>query len=108
MSTEQAGSRDSQSKPVAKAANGIHPAGDDAAEWVRSAYTARKIPSKTAADSTVGPTTTMKSPDGDLMACAGVKLKGEIASCDTLMVEGEVEAQLRSRQLVVAQGGGFV
>lgn len=48
------------------------------------------------------------APDGDLVACAGVKLKGEIVSCNALMVEGDVEGQLSARQLVIANGGSFV
>jgi cytoskeletal protein CcmA (bactofilin family) len=108
MSTDRVGSKGSENKPVAKAANGAHPVAEDATEWVRSAYPARRTAAKSGTDGAVRSTPGLKAPDGDLMACAGVKLKGEIASCDTLMVEGEVEAQLKSRQLVVAQGGGFI
>src|SRR5277367_1864445 len=37
------------------------------------------------------PSGSAKATDGSLVACAGVKLKGEITSCGTLTVEGEVD-----------------
>jgi len=49
-----------------------------------------------------------KATDGSLLACAGVKLKGEITSCGTLTVEGEVDVKVRARQVVVANGGTFI
>lgn len=52
--------------------------------------------------------TALKAQEGDLVACAGVKLKGTITSCNTLSVEGEVEATIQARQLVVGNGGAFV
>ena len=45
--------------------------------------------------------------DGDLLVCAGVKLKGAIGSCNILTVEGEVEGRVQARQLVVAGSGSF-
>lgn len=51
---------------------------------------------------------TAKATDGSLLACAGVKLKGEIMSCGTLTVEGEVDAKVRARQIIVANGGVIV
>ena len=38
----------------------------------------------------------------------GVTLKGEIAGCDTLRVEGRVEGNGAARQLVVCSGGSFL
>lgn len=37
----------------------------------------------------------------------GIKLKGEISDCDTLVVEGTVEATLKSEFLEVAEGGTY-
>ncbi|MBO6783095.1 MAG: polymer-forming cytoskeletal protein [Alphaproteobacteria bacterium] len=35
----------------------------------------------------------------------GIKLKGEVSDCDTLVVEGTVEATLNSEVLEIAEGG---
>ena len=53
-------------------------------------------------------TMAVKAQNGDLIACAGVKLKGTISSCNTLTVEGEVDASVQSRRLVVLDDGMFV
>lgn len=37
----------------------------------------------------------------------GIKLKGEVSDCDTLVVEGTVEATLKSEVLEVAEGGTY-
>ena len=37
----------------------------------------------------------------------GIKLKGEVSDCDTLVVEGTVEATLTSEVLEVAEGGTY-
>lgn len=37
----------------------------------------------------------------------GIKLKGEVSDCDTLVVEGTVEATLVSEVLEVAEGGTY-
>jgi len=37
----------------------------------------------------------------------GIKLKGEVSDCDTLVVEGTVEATLKSEILEVAEGGTY-
>lgn len=37
-----------------------------------------------------------------------IKLKGEITDCDTLVVEGRVEATMNSRVLQIAEGGAFI
>jgi len=117
MSIDQNGSAESP-KLIAKSANGSHSVSDaaerasDSVERLRSIYPAHapKNEPKPANDGAVLRKTaaSARSSEGDLVACAGVKLKGEISSCDTLMVEGEVEAQLRSRQIVVATGGVFI
>lgn len=52
--------------------------------------------------------TTMKAQEGDLIACAGVRLKGSISACNTLTVEGEVESTVQARHLVILNGGAFV
>jgi len=42
-----------------------------------------------------------------VVAFAGVQLSGNIKSCGTLTVEGEVKATLKARQMVIAKGGIF-
>lgn len=46
-------------------------------------------------------------PDGDLIICAGVKLKGEIAACNVLTVEGDIDGRIQARQLVINASGTF-
>jgi cytoskeletal protein CcmA (bactofilin family) len=46
-------------------------------------------------------------PEGDLIICSGVKLKGEIATCNVLTVEGDVEGRIQARQLVINASGTF-
>lgn len=43
-----------------------------------------------------------------LFAGPGITLKGEIAGCDTLKVEGMVDGNASARQLVICQGGRFL
>lgn len=43
-----------------------------------------------------------------LIVGKNIRLKGEIADCDTLVVEGHVEASMRSRIIEIAEGGVFV
>lgn len=43
-----------------------------------------------------------------LIVGRNIRLKGEIADCDTLVVEGHVEASMRSRIIEIAEGGVFV
>jgi cytoskeletal protein CcmA (bactofilin family) len=49
-----------------------------------------------------------KPPAGNLIAYSGVKVKGKIASCDTLTVEGDINGTVRARQIIVADAGTFV
>jgi len=46
-------------------------------------------------------------PEGDLIICSGVKLKGEIATCNVLTVEGDIEGRIQARQLVINASGTF-
>ena len=41
-----------------------------------------------------------------LFAGPGIMLKGEIAGCDTLRVEGVVDGNAAARQLIVSKAGG--
>src|SRR5690606_36619308 len=43
-----------------------------------------------------------------LIVGRNIRLKGEIADCDTLVAEGHVEASMRSRIIEIAEGGVFV
>jgi cytoskeletal protein CcmA (bactofilin family) len=51
--------------------------------------------------------TRQPSQDAALHVGPGVKLKGEISSCGTLTVEGDVEAETNSHHLVVTSTGSF-
>lgn len=113
MSMKQNGSADFQTGSMTKP--GIKPDQTigDAMERLQSIYSseapethveplaAREMPAHK-------PSGSAKATDGSLIACAGVKLKGEIMSCGTLTVEGEVDVKVRARQVIVANGGTFV
>lgn len=43
-----------------------------------------------------------------LIVGRNIKLKGEIAACDTLVVEGHVEASMDSRVIQIAESGVFI
>jgi cytoskeletal protein CcmA (bactofilin family) len=45
------------------------------------------------------------SSEGRLIVGEGIHVKGQIDSCDTLIVEGRVEAALEARELKVCRGG---
>ncbi len=44
---------------------------------------------------------------GRLIVGPAIRVKGEIGACDTLVVQGEVEASMTGRVMEVAQGGLF-
>lgn len=44
---------------------------------------------------------------GRLIVGPAIKMKGEIGACDTLVVQGEVEASMSGRVMEVAEGGVF-
>lgn len=46
--------------------------------------------------------------DNRLIVGRNIHLKGEIGSCDTLVVEGRVEASMRSRIIQTAESGVFI
>ncbi|MEX2642916.1 MAG: polymer-forming cytoskeletal protein [Acetobacterales bacterium] len=43
-----------------------------------------------------------------LIVGPNIRLKGEIAACDTLVVQGNIEASMDSRHIDIAEGGVFV
>ncbi|MEM7171745.1 MAG: polymer-forming cytoskeletal protein [Pseudomonadota bacterium] len=47
------------------------------------------------------------APQGLLVVGPGIQVKGGIQSCDTLVVEGTVEASLKVRKLELRSGGRF-
>ena len=55
------------------------------------------------------PANFMRSESGSnrLTVGADIRLKGEIEACDTLVVEGRIEAALESRLLHIAEHGAF-
>lgn len=48
-----------------------------------------------------------RSTDNTLIVGPNIKLKGEIAACDTLVVEGTIEAAMDSHHIHIAKGGVF-
>ena len=55
----------------------------------------------------VGPNRPPRSVGARMTVGPGIKLKGEVSDCDTLVVEGTVEATLVSEVLEVAEGGTY-
>lgn len=54
------------------------------------------------------PTAAAEEPKGNrLIVGPDIKLKGEISDCDTIVVEGRVEATTDSRVLQIAESGAF-
>lgn len=47
------------------------------------------------------------SNEGQLVVGKGIRFKGEITACDTLIVYGQVEASLPARAVQVAEGGDY-
>ena len=47
------------------------------------------------------------TPSGTLLVGQAIKVKGQIDSCQTLVVEGRVEAELAAKVLTVLKGGLF-
>lgn len=117
MSVDTVGTVETVSNLVAKTANGDARASErtnglsneHAKYAVRSHAEAPKSDTKPVSDAaTYRRTTAIKAQDGDLVTCAGVKLKGTISSCNVLTVEGEIDATVQARQLVVMNGGALV
>jgi cytoskeletal protein CcmA (bactofilin family) len=48
------------------------------------------------------------SEDNRLIVGRNIQLKGEIGACDTLVVEGRVEASMKSRIIQIAESGVFI
>ncbi|MFN4281447.1 MAG: polymer-forming cytoskeletal protein [Alphaproteobacteria bacterium] len=48
------------------------------------------------------------SEDNRLIVGRNIQLKGEIGACDTLVVEGRVEASMKSRIIQTAESGVFI
>lgn len=48
-----------------------------------------------------------RSTESTLIVGPNIKLKGEIAACDTLVVEGTIEAAMDSHHIAIAKGGVF-
>ena len=66
------------------------------------------VPSATAAPGTSEPKMDEQRKESKLVVGPDIKLKGvEISDCDTLVVEGRVEATLDSRILEIAENGVF-
>lgn len=48
-----------------------------------------------------------RATENTLIVGPNIKLKGEIAACDTLVVEGTIEAEMDSHHIAIAKGGVF-
>lgn len=48
-----------------------------------------------------------RTTENTLIVGPNIKLKGEIAACDTLVVEGTIEASMDSHHIAIAKGGVF-
>ncbi len=71
-----------------------------ATESVQSISSQSAVPATTAADKASSPSRLTVGPN--------IKLKGvEITDCDTLVVEGTVQASMDSRVMQIAEGGAF-
>lgn len=65
-------------------------------------------PGTPGASTTYGiPATPMSQEGSKLIVGKDIQLKGEITACDTLVVEGKVEASMDSRMIQVSQSGLF-
>lgn len=65
---------------------------------------AQPAPSATAPGAAAG----VEGEGSKLIVGRNIRLKGEIASCDTLVVEGHVEASMDSRVIQIAESGVFI
>ena len=66
------------------------------------------VASTTSATSAATPTAVAQEPGSKLIVGPNIKLKGvEITDCDTLVVEGMVEATMDSRVMQIAEQGSF-
>jgi cytoskeletal protein CcmA (bactofilin family) len=64
-------------------------------------------PTTTAPRRSTEPSSANRSVGARMTVGPGIKLKGEVSDCDTLVVEGTVEATLKSEVLEVADGGTY-
>ncbi len=69
----------------------------------RRAIDIPNAPARTAAEDTDAAGAT----GNKLIVGRSIRLRGEIAACDVLVVEGEVEASMASRLIEIAEGGVF-
>jgi len=73
----------------------------------RSLEQAPPTPTATVQRRSTEPSRPSRSVGARMTVGPGIKLKGEVSDCDTLVVEGTVEATLKSEVLEVAEGGTY-
>lgn len=79
-------------------------AGDSAGtRVVTPSYQARKPPVRTL--QSTNPSSTASSPAANLHVGRGLKLEGKIQSCDSLVIEGDVQAVIESGTLTITETG---
>ena len=96
---------------AATAGAGSSPASTSFAPAMPTPATSRAEPMNTTAapaSSTAAASAATQPPGSKLIVGPNIKLKGvEITDCDTLVVEGTVEATMDSRMMQIAQQGAF-
>lgn len=97
-------------KPVEGAArpSWLQPDGGAEMENVGAASApAAASPAASGADPASAAADERRSTENTLIVGPNIKLKGEIAACDTLVVEGTIEAEMDSHHIAIAKGGVF-
>lgn len=83
--------------------------GDDSADKgtrvVTPSYQARKPTVRTLHTPGGQPSTTTSAPAANLHVGRGLKLEGKIQSCDSLVIEGDVQATIESGTLTISETG---
>lgn len=80
----------------------------DSARPGLSAYETAKAAAATRSETAAKPATSPSDEGSKLIVGPNIKLKGsEITDCEILVVEGRVEASMKSRDIRIAEGGVF-
>lgn len=88
--------------------SGVSPSGSASSTTSPSAGASLAKPAPTAASAGAAPASPPKEGGSKLTVGPNIKLKGvEITDCDTLVVEGLVEATMDSRVIQIAEHGAF-
>jgi cytoskeletal protein CcmA (bactofilin family) len=72
---------------------------------VTPSYQARKTPVRTLQSTSINPSSSSPAPAANLHVGRGLKLEGKIQSCDSLVIEGDVQATIESGTLTITETG---